>query len=302
MADPKAFCVQRRVVAHKTVESWMDTPHVSILYDLDASALTAAARACADDPEYDGVRITLNAVLLKAIAVAMAHSPEMNGHIWYDRRASVGRVTPVDAVHIAIPLRMADGRMVTPVLRNVDSRSLRGVARGIEDIRRRLGGTNLDCLLMEAGLEDTWQRLRRGQVLTVLRRLYSNFIGPHRLASPTLAERRAHKRIPATERLVPADLLDATTLVSNVGSSLPNLSIRIGILMIISPNTTAIGLGSARPTPVAVTGPDGETRVEIRPMIPVTVCFDHRAMDFEDITGFFKELDRIAADPAALLV
>jgi pyruvate dehydrogenase E2 component (dihydrolipoamide acetyltransferase) len=300
MAESKTFCVQRRVVAHKTVESWQDTPHVSVLYDLDASALTATVRACADDPKYDGVRITLNAVLLKAVAAALARSPEMNGHIWYDRRASVGRVTPVDAVHIAIPLRMTDGRMVTPVLRNVDGLSLRGVALGIEDIRRRLAGTNLDCLLLEAGLEDTWQRLRRGQFLTVLRRLYSNFIGPDRLASPTLAERRAHKRIPATERLVPADLLDATTLVSNVGSSLPNLRLRLGMLMIISPNTTAIGLGPSRPTPVAVTGPDGEARVEIRPMLPVTVCFDHRAMDFEHITGFFRELDRIAANPEAL--
>ena len=301
MAEASIFCMQRRVVAHKTVESWMDTPHVSVLYDLDASALTAAAKACASDPKYAGVRITLNAVLLKIIATALAHSPEMNGHIWYDHRAGVGRVTPVDAVHIAIPLRMADGRMVTPILRNVDSRSLREVSLGIEDIRRRLAGTNLDCLLMEAGLEDTWQRLGGGQFLTVLRRVYSNLIGPDRLGSPTMAQRRAHRRIPATERLVPADLRNATTLVSNIGSSVPNLPVRLGMLMIISPNTTAIGLGPSRPTPVAVTGPDGEARVEIRPMLPVTLCFDHRAMDFEHVTGFLKELDRIAADPAAAL-
>ncbi len=301
MAVSKSFCVQRRVVAHKTVESWLGTPHVSILHDLDVSALTAAARACAGDPKYGGVRITINALMLKAIAAALAHSPAMNGHIWYDRHASVGGVTPVDAVHVAIPLRMDDGRMVTPVLRNVDSLSLREVGLGMEDIRRRLAGTNLDCLLMEAGLEDTWQRLRRGEMLTVLRRLYSNFIGPHRLASPTFAERRAHRRIPATKRLVPADLLDATTLVSNVGSALPGMRIRVGMLMIISPNTTAIGLGATRPTPVAVAGPDGEQRVEVRPILPVTVCFDHRAMDFEDITGFFKELERVAADPAGLL-
>ncbi len=300
MADSKTFCVQRRVVAHKTVESWMDTPHVSVLYELDASALTALVRACGGDPKYDGVRVTLNSVLLKAIAAALSKSPEMNGYIWYDRHASVGRVTSVEAVHIAIPLRMADGRMVTPILRGVDKRSLREVCTGVEDIRRRLAGTDLDCLLLEAGLEDTWQRLRRGQFLTVLRRLYSNFIGPHRLGRPTMAERRAHKRIPATERLVPADLVDATTLVSNVGSSVPGLRVRLSMLMIISPNTTAISLGASQPAPVAVPDGNGGYRVEIRPMLPVTVCFDHRAMDFEHVTGFLKELDRIAANPSEL--
>ena len=301
MADTASFCVQRRVVAHKTAEAWLDTPHVSVLYDLDTSALSAAVRRCNADPKYGGARITLNSVLLKVIAAALAHSPEMNGHIWYDRHASVGRVTPVEAVHIAIPLRMDDGRMVTPILRDVHTRSLRDVCLGVEDIRRRLARTNLDCLLMEAGLEDTWQRLRRGELVTVLRRLYSNFIGPYRLGRPTLAERRAHKGIPATERLVPADLLDATTLVSNVGSSVPNLRLRLGLIMIISPNTTAIGLGPSRPTPVAVPGPDGEYRVEVRPMMPVTLCFDHRAMDFEHVTGFLKELERIAADPGPVL-
>jgi len=301
MAVTEPFCIQRRVVAHKTVESWQGTPHVSILHDLDMSALNGLVQACANDPRYDGVKITINAVMLKVIATALAHSPSMNGQIWYDRDASVGGLTPADAVHIAIPLRTEDGRMVTPVLRNVDRLSLREVGLGIEDIRRRLAGTKLDCLFMEAGLEDTWQRLRRGELLTVLRRLYSNLLGPHRLASPTLKERLAHRRIPATQRLVPADLLDATTLVSNVGSSLPNMRIRIGMLMIIAPNTTAIGLGATRPTPVVVTGPGGEQRVEVRPVLPVTVCFDHRAMDFEDITGFFKELERLAADPSELL-
>jgi len=38
----KVFDVQRRIVAHKTVEAWDDAPHVSILTELDVSALMAS--------------------------------------------------------------------------------------------------------------------------------------------------------------------------------------------------------------------------------------------------------------------
>lgn len=293
------FCIQRRVVAHKTMESWINTPHVGIQLDLDVSPVLEFSRQAASMPAYRDVRVTLNSVMLKIIAVAIKHAPEMNAHIVYNRSASVGKVTRFDAVNIAVPQRARDGRMITPVLARADEKSLRDICLGMEDIRRRVANTDVDLLLLEAGLNDTWERLSRLQFFTVLRRLYANFIGPSRLSLPGRGARRAYGQIPESDRITPEDLLSATTLVSNIGSLMPGVPAQFSLLEIIPPQTTAIGLASVCRKPVVCADESGAEHIEIRDILPAVICFDHRAMDFEHIVGFIKELYRLCA-PAGL--
>ena len=121
------FGIQRRVVAHKTSEAWQNTPHVSVLVEFDVTEVQAFARDVAHRPEFAGVRVTLNSVMLKIIGDALKHSPVMNAHIFYNRRTSVGAMSVSQDVNIAVPLRSADGRMITPVLQQVNQKSLREV-------------------------------------------------------------------------------------------------------------------------------------------------------------------------------
>lgn len=294
------FEIQRRVTANKTAEAWESTPHVSVLIELDVTDLLVFIKRAAGLPALAGVRLTLNSVMLKIIAQSLKHSGEMNAHIQYDSRTTVGRLTLFDDVNIAIPLLTPERRMITPVAKRLDKKSLREVCETIEDLKRRVQKTKTDFLLLEAGLRDTWHRLRRGQ-LGVLWRLFVNRFGPSRIHFPTRAERAEYERTPPCDRLTADDLLCATVLVSNIGSIMPELHGHFALLEIIAPQTAAIGLAAVRRRPEVIKDANGVETIAIRDVLPMSVCFDHRAMDFEHIVAFVRGVTGLVAHPEELL-
>jgi pyruvate dehydrogenase E2 component (dihydrolipoamide acetyltransferase) len=269
--------------------------------ELDVTELLAFMRGLSSTPEFKGVPVTFNSVMLKLIERGLAKSPEMNAHFSYNKHTSVGKMVLCEDVNIAAPMRSRDGRMITPVLKRINQKTLRQVCVEMADLKRRVQNTDVDCLLLDAALQDTWSRLAKGQVLLILRRLFANFVGPSRLQTPTREQKLAHAKIPAKDRVTPEELVSGTTLVSNVGSSAPDLRFHVSILEIIAPHTSAIMLTPVRKQPLVVTKTDGTHEVAIREVMPMTVCFDHRAMDFEHITGFLREVARLCSAPKELL-
>ncbi len=298
----KVFDIQRRVVAHKTVESWETIPHVGIIIDLDVGKIQGFINRMRNHPDFADVRLTMNSVMLKIIAEAMKASEDMNTHIEYSRTDRVGLLHMLDTIDIAIPLLAHDRRLITPVLRDVGGKSLPDVCRAMETLRERSKNTNIDLLLYEAGLDDTLKCLRKGQVFTMIKRLWANLAGPHRIKLPSKKERKAYFARPATERLVAQDLLDASIVVSNVGSVMPELRCHVSILEIIAPAVSVIALAGVHKEPRVETDENGVDRVVIREIMPLTFCFDHRALDFADLTDFLERLLELAAEPEKLLL
>jgi len=292
--------IQRRVVAHKTVESWVSTPHATLDLELDVTDLIRRVEGLKRSGAFAGVRLTLNSVLLKLIAEGLKQSPEMNAHVQYDRRSDVGHLTLFDAINIAVPLRGPDGRTITPVVTDVGRKSLRDVCLAMDALKAKAANTNIDLLLLDAGLQNSFARLKRGHI-GVLRRMYANLLGKGRLPRVPGAERARYRRTPEHERITPANLLSATVLVSNVGSVLRGPNLAVGLLEIIQPQTTAIGLGPVVRKPVAVEEETGPEHIAIRSVLPVTICFEHRAMDLEHVKGFITEVDTRCRAPWTLL-
>lgn len=294
------FDIQRRVVANKTLEGWRSAPHACILVELDVTNLLYFVHELKQSQEFTDTRVTINTVLLKVIAEGLKRSPEMNAHVEYNRGTAVGRVTLHDAINVAIPFRMADGRMMSPVLEDIGSKSLREVCEAMDALRRRVGNTDLDILLYEAGLHDTLRRLARGQ-FWVLRRLFANLVGKSRLPHIPWKARRKYAAIPESDRITPANLTSATVLVTNVGSVVSGMNITVEMLELIPPQTAAIALGPIARKPWAVYGDDGEETVALRDILPLTLCIDHRVMDLEHIRGFLDRVWELCQAPRELL-
>jgi pyruvate dehydrogenase E2 component (dihydrolipoamide acetyltransferase) len=79
----------------------------------------------------------------------------------------------------------------------------------------------------------------------------------------------------------PAELRGATITLSNVGT----MGGRHAALVVVPPQVAIIGAGRVRRTPVAV-GPN----VEIHPMLPLSLTFDHRAVTGGEATRFLMAL------------
>ena len=71
-----------------------------------------------------------------------------------------------------------------------------------------------------------------------------------------------------------------------------------GLLEIIQPQTVAIGLAAIQKKPLVITDAAGQEAIAIRQVLPMTICFDHRAMDFEAVTGFIREVTRLCREGA----
>lgn len=300
MPKNKPFDIQRRVVAHKTVESWDTIPHAGVVIELDVTEVVALVRELRTTPEFTGVPLTLNSVMLKIIAESFKASPALNARITYNKRNNTGVFHYLDSIDIAVPLLASCNRMITPVLRDAGSKSLRELCLAMEDLKRRACNTDVDLLLLEAAFDDSWKRLRKGQLLTVLRRLWANLAGSGKLKMPPRAERRRFRDLPDTDRLTAADLLDATTLVSNVGSILPDLRCHGALLEIIPPQISAFALAGVRKQPVVMSDDTGADMIVVRQIMPVTMYADHRAIDLEHGLGFLKRLLQLCEAPAEL--
>ena len=55
------------------------------------------------------------------------------------------------------------------------------------------------------------------------------------------------------------------------------------LLEIIPPQTTAFAINAAQKRPTVVTDENGNDKIEIRLILPITIAIDHRALDYGDV-------------------
>ena len=117
----------RRLVAARLAESKQQAPHFYLRASVRADRLVSLRAEVNDGAE---TRVSLNDLVLKAVAAAHVRVPEMNA-VWTDD--AVHRFHSVD-VAVAVA---TDRGLVTPVLRDVASLSLGAVARQVRDLAGR---------------------------------------------------------------------------------------------------------------------------------------------------------------------
>lgn len=132
----------RKTIARRLTESKQNVPHFYLTIDVDAGALAALretvnlelAGGKAGKPSDPNTpppdKISLNDLLIKAVATALVRVPECNAQFTKDALAIHTRVDI--SVAVAIP----DG-LVTPVVRNADKKSVVTIAREVRDLAAR---------------------------------------------------------------------------------------------------------------------------------------------------------------------
>ena len=114
----------RKTIARRLVESKQQVPHFYVTMDVAADAVWqfhAQVKAATD------AKITLNDLIVKAVAVALRRVPEANAS-WGE-----GGITRHGRVDIGIAVSVEDG-LVTPVVRNADQKSLGAIAAETRDL------------------------------------------------------------------------------------------------------------------------------------------------------------------------
>jgi 2-oxoglutarate dehydrogenase E2 component (dihydrolipoamide succinyltransferase) len=120
----------RAAIAEHMVRSKHTSPHVTTVHEVDMS--NALATLADLKPAYleKGVRLTLTAIIVKAIADALPNHPMVNS-TWTD-----DGVQTIAEVNVGVAVAVPQG-LIVPVIRNADEKSLRGIAREVTDLAER---------------------------------------------------------------------------------------------------------------------------------------------------------------------
>ncbi len=295
------FGIQRKIVANMTTESWQNIPHVSYLYEPDVTDFLAKFKTFQAECGYE-VKPTFNAVLLKAIAEAIEVDPVINAHIHYERGLVRGKVTVFDNIDISVPWTLPDGNMMTITMKDMGNKTLKEIAEYQADINRRLEKTNLTEALYSVSFHDTVEKLKKGHIIKAIKRIYGANTNPnHKIRLLKGAEKKAYNAIPETERITRKDLKQGTITVSNIGADSRGLAGECAMLMVIPPQICAIGVGALQRRPVVVKNENGEEEIVIRTILPMNICFDHRALDFGEVRPFLTKMQEIFENPEMIL-
>lgn len=290
------FGIQRKIVANMTTESWQNIPHVTYTYEPDVTEFMIEYKRLNEGVEKEN-KITVNTLMLKVICEGLKACPAMNAHIDFDRKYVRGVINTLSEINISMPMVLPTGEMMTINLHNFESKNLNQMVDYIKDVNRRMENTDLNEVMFDVSLDNTLTGLRQGKVKQTLQRLIGSKTGKHKVKTLKGKEKKAYEAIPETDRLTKHDIEQGSITISNIGSVYREQRGAAALIEIIPPQVTAIAVGAVQDKPVVVVNENEEKEIAIRQVLPFTIVFDHRALDFGDIVPFIKKLDEIFEEP-----
>ena len=126
--------------------NWVTAPHVTQHEEADITELEAFRKAMSDEAQKQGVRLTLPAFLIKAMAAALKAHPHFNTSLSADGESLVFK----QYIHIGMAVDTPDG-LVVPVIRNADQKGVLDLARELMSISQKARDKKLTPSEMQGG-------------------------------------------------------------------------------------------------------------------------------------------------------
>lgn len=291
------FDINRRVTAHATQTSWMQAPHATYLYEPDITEFHDYYLEKRVELG-KGQHITFTAILIKAIGEAIKNSPKLNSILNYNLKTKIGTQHQLEEISMALPWLLPDTRMITPVVHDVGNKTLYEIAESIQDMRRRIKNTDIEAMQYFVAKKELLHNLKRFRLGTI-HQIFSSFIGKNRIKI-TKKQKKKYLNTTDENKITSRDILDASVLVSNLGSVFQNQRGGITLLDLISPQVFAVAINAIQERPTVYTDTDGGKKIGIRKILPLSLTIDHRALDGADFIPFQNCLDSIFANPKIL--
>ena len=294
------FGIARKIVSNMTAESWETIPHAVIGYEADVTEFLKEYKKLNEGCTDKAKKISINTVVMKIICEGLMAAPKMNCHLKFERKLVRGKLYYHNRVNVSMPAMLPDGRMMTVNLRHMESKSLTKMTEVINDTMRRMQNTNMDEAMFEVSLDNTIKGLKKGKIKQAVLRLIGSKTGKHKVRTLKGKAKKKYYSIPERDRLTKKDIEQGTVTISNLGSIHRNQKGMCFLLEIIPPQVTAIAVNAIQKKPTVVTDENGNDTIEIRQILPLTIAFDHKALDYGDIIPFMDRLDEIFENPVVI--
>lgn len=120
----------RKVIARRLTESKTQVPHFYVSVDIELDALLALRRKLNTTLEAEGIKLSVNDMMIRAVALALKQQPGLN--VQYTDT----EMLHFEDVDIAMAVSVPDG-LVTPIIRQADKKPLRQISCEARDLAQR---------------------------------------------------------------------------------------------------------------------------------------------------------------------
>ncbi len=124
------FTQMRRTIADNLQRSTQEAPHIYFQVDADMSALNDMVTEANRQAAEGDAKVTLTAVLAKAVAWTLQRHPRLNSHL------GQGEVLQYEDINLGLAVALDDG-LIVPVIHNADHKSVRQLAAEVNDLASR---------------------------------------------------------------------------------------------------------------------------------------------------------------------
>jgi 2-oxoglutarate dehydrogenase E2 component (dihydrolipoamide succinyltransferase) len=132
-------------IAENMLGSMTRAPHVTALFEADFSAIIAHRERHKAAWAKKGVKLNFTAYFVAAAAEAMKAAPAINSR-WHDDRLEI-----FDDINIGIGTALGEKGLIVPVLRKVQTLSLKGIAVGLDELIEKARGERLSAADVAGG-------------------------------------------------------------------------------------------------------------------------------------------------------
>ncbi|MEM7460512.1 MAG: 2-oxo acid dehydrogenase subunit E2, partial [Pseudomonadota bacterium] len=119
----------RKTVARRLTQSFMQVPHFPLTVELALDKLLAARKGI-NDAAPEGVKVSVNDMLIKASAMALMAEPDCNASF------SDHGIAYHNGAHISVAVAI-DGGLITPVIRDAEKKGLAEISIEMKDLASR---------------------------------------------------------------------------------------------------------------------------------------------------------------------
>ncbi len=134
----------RKVIARRLTDSFRDIPHFPLTIDLEIDTLLAARGRINALLEKEGVKVSVNDLVIKACAMALKRVPAANASYTPDGIAMHHDADVAMAVAI-------DGGLITPIIRAAQTKGLAQIAKETKDLAARARSKKLSPQEFQGG-------------------------------------------------------------------------------------------------------------------------------------------------------
>jgi pyruvate dehydrogenase E2 component (dihydrolipoamide acetyltransferase) len=117
----------RKTIARRLTEAWQQIPHIYLTVDVQLDALLKLRGELNKGLESRGVKLSVNDLMIKALAMALIEVPECNVSFAGDQLFKYSRADV--SVAVSIP-----GGLITPIIFNADGKSISTIAKEMHEL------------------------------------------------------------------------------------------------------------------------------------------------------------------------